>query len=106
MQLQPYDQHRSPLIDSIRAIALLGVIVMNIGAMVMRFIGNEVMAAAGPLDLGAMLVDLLLFQGKARSAFVLDLVRFAAFLVSSRENLPIGVHVSQLPSSLSEPLPT
>lgn len=64
-----HGQQRSPLIDSIRAIALLGVIVMNIGAMVMRFRGGEVMAQAGPADAGAMLIDLLLFQGKARSGF-------------------------------------
>ena len=60
---------RDPMIDSIRAIALFGVIVMNVGAMVMRFVGGEVMAGAGPADLGAVLLDLALFQGKARSAF-------------------------------------
>jgi uncharacterized protein len=42
---------------------------MNISAMVMRFVGRDVMAGAGPADIGAMLFDLALFQGKARSAF-------------------------------------
>ncbi len=68
--MQPeFREQRRPMIDSIRAIALLGVIVMNIGAMVMRFVGPEIMANAAPVDLGAMLLDLALFQGKARSAF-------------------------------------
>ena len=69
MQPQFRREQRDPMIDSIRAIALLGVIVMNIGAMVMRFVGSEIMADATPVDLGAMLFDLALFQGKARSAF-------------------------------------
>ena len=69
MQPVLHRDRRDPMIDSIRAIALLGVVVMNIGAMVMRFVGGEVMAGAGPADLAAMLLDLALFQGKARSAF-------------------------------------
>jgi uncharacterized protein len=69
MQPELRRDQRDPTLDSIRAIALLGVVVMNIGAMVMRFVGGEVMDSAGPADLGAMLFDLALFQGKARSAF-------------------------------------
>jgi uncharacterized protein len=57
------------LIDSIRALALLGVIVMNVSAMQMLFVGRELMANAGAVDIGAMLFDLLIFQGKARSCF-------------------------------------
>lgn len=60
---------RSPAIDSIRALALLGVIVMNVGAMEMRFAADQVMARAGPADFSFMAIDLALLQGKARSAF-------------------------------------
>jgi len=60
---------RNPLIDSIRALALLGVIVMNVSAMQMLFVGRELMADAGRFDVAAMLADLLLVQGKARACF-------------------------------------
>ncbi|PSJ40600.1 DUF418 domain-containing protein [Allosphingosinicella deserti] len=56
-------------IDALRALALLGVIVMNIGSMVMAVNGRATFAAAGPTDLAAAAVDLILFQGKARSCF-------------------------------------
>jgi len=57
------------VIDTLRAIALFGVIVMNLTAMVMVFKGQAVMAAAQPADLAFGLFDLVLLQGKARSAF-------------------------------------
>lgn len=60
---------RLVLIDALRAIALFGVIVMNITAMVMIFKAPAVLAAAGPVDLGIGLFDLVFLQGKARSAF-------------------------------------
>lgn len=60
---------RIDLIDSLRALALFGVILMNFGAMVMRFAGDAVFAAAGPVDLGVALFDLVFVQGKARAAF-------------------------------------
>jgi uncharacterized protein len=62
-------QDRVALVDSLRALALFGVIVMNIGAMVMRFAGRDVMAAAGPADFVFMGLDLALVQGKARACF-------------------------------------
>jgi len=65
----PEGSSRIPLIDSIRALALLGVIVMNVSAMQMRFVGREIFADAGPIDIAAMLLDLLLVQGKARACF-------------------------------------
>jgi uncharacterized protein len=72
--MQPSLRHRpvrqrSPLLDSLRALALFGVLVMNLSAMNMRFVGAELMAGAGPLDFGALWLDLALFQGKARAAF-------------------------------------
>ncbi|GAA0624774.1 DUF418 domain-containing protein [Brevundimonas kwangchunensis] len=60
---------RLVLLDTLRAIALFGVIVMNITAMVMIFKAPAVLAAAGPVDLGIGLFDLVFLQGKARSAF-------------------------------------
>lgn len=60
---------RLVLIDTLRAIALSGVIVMNLTAMVMMFKAPSVMATAGPIDLGIGLFDLVFLQGKARSAF-------------------------------------
>lgn len=60
---------RNRIIDSLRALALLGVIVMNVAAMPMRFAAKEIMPNAGAADFAAMAVDLLLFQGKARACF-------------------------------------
>ncbi|MGZ8358899.1 MAG: DUF418 domain-containing protein [Allosphingosinicella sp.] len=61
--------NRLLLIDSLRALALFGVIVMNIGAMAMRFVGRDVMASAGPPDFVLMGLDLAFVQGKARACF-------------------------------------
>lgn len=60
---------RLAVIDTLRAIALFGVIAMNLTAMVMIFKAEAVMAAAKPADLGIGLFDLVFLQGKARSAF-------------------------------------
>jgi len=60
---------RAAHIDSMRALALLGVIVMNIGSMVMMVNGREVFAAASTFDLGVAAADLLFILGKARSCF-------------------------------------
>lgn len=60
---------RLVVIDTLRAIALFGVIVMNLTAMVMLFKAGAVLEAAGPVDLGVGLFDLTFLQGKARSAF-------------------------------------
>lgn len=57
------------IIDTLRAIALFGVIAMNLTGMVMVFKGEVVMAAARPADFAFGLFDLVLMQGKARSAF-------------------------------------
>lgn len=65
---EPFQQ-RYVLLDSLRALALFGVIVMNIGAMEMRFAGREVMASAGTADFILMGFDLLFVQGKARACF-------------------------------------
>lgn len=56
-------------IDSLRGLALLGVIVMNIGSMVMMFNGRQVFGAATGVDMGIAAVDLLFVLGKARSCF-------------------------------------
>lgn len=60
---------RLAIIDTLRAIALYGVIAMNLTAMVMIFKSGEVMQAARPVDLAVGLFDLVFLQGKARSAF-------------------------------------
>lgn len=60
---------RAVHIDALRALALLGVIVMNIGSMVMAVNGRATFAAAGPADIAAAAFDLIVFQGKARSCF-------------------------------------
>ena len=60
---------RSTLIDALRALALFGVVVMNLVAMVMLFKGGVVLEKATPVDLTAGLFDLVFLQGKARSAF-------------------------------------
>lgn len=60
---------RLVVIDTLRAIALYGVIAMNLTAMVMMFKAPAVMQAAGPPDFAFGLFDLVFLQGKARSAF-------------------------------------
>ncbi|QMW22751.1 DUF418 domain-containing protein [Sandaracinobacteroides saxicola] len=58
-------------IDALRALALFGVIVMNFGAMVMRFDGPNIRLHAGGADLAAMAFSLILIQGKARMLFAM-----------------------------------
>lgn len=60
---------RIAAVDSVRALALLGVMLMNFSAMQMLFVGRELMANAGTVDFAAMLFDLVFLQGKARSCF-------------------------------------
>lgn len=62
---------RIHVIDSLRAVALYGVITMNLVAMVMGLIAAEVFPKAGQLDLGLATFDLVLVQGKARACFAL-----------------------------------
>ena len=56
-------------IDSMRALALFGVIIMNIGSMVMMVNGREVFAAASNFDIGVAALDIIFILGKARSCF-------------------------------------
>lgn len=58
-------------VDSLRGLALLGVIIMNIGALAMRFAGPEIASDAGPVGLTLMGLDLVFIQGKARACFAL-----------------------------------
>lgn len=60
---------RLPVIDSLRALALWGVITMNIMAMVMALDAASVIQKAGPADYAVAAFDLILVQGKARSVF-------------------------------------
>lgn len=60
---------RLVVIDTLRAIALFGVVVMNLTAMVMIFRAPAVLESAGPADFAFGLFDLVFLQGKARSAF-------------------------------------
>ncbi|WP_122465624.1 DUF418 domain-containing protein [Brevundimonas lutea] len=60
---------RLALIDTLRALALFGVVVMNLMGMVMLFKADQVLAAATPFDMGVGAIDLFFLMGKARSAF-------------------------------------
>jgi uncharacterized protein len=62
-------ENRIGHIDSLRGLALFGVILMNVGSMVMMFNARQVFASAGSIDFAAAAVDLVLVIGKARSAF-------------------------------------
>jgi Predicted membrane protein len=62
-------QGRLPVIDGVRAVALYGVIAMNLTGMVMVFAAGQVITRAGPPDLAFGLFELLFIQGKARSMF-------------------------------------
>lgn len=56
-------------IDALRGLALLGVIVMNIGSMVMFVNARHVLSSVTTPEVILMATDLLLMFGKARSAF-------------------------------------
>ncbi|RYE85868.1 MAG: hypothetical protein EOO78_37845, partial [Oxalobacteraceae bacterium] len=60
---------RVALVDTLRALALFGVILMNITSMVMMFMAPAVLERAGPSDMVFGTADLVLLQGKARSCF-------------------------------------
>lgn len=60
---------RSEAIDTIRAVALLGVIVMNTMAVTMVIAADRVMAGADALDMAVAGAAALIFQGKARACF-------------------------------------
>lgn len=60
---------RVQLIDTLRAMALFGVILMNIISMVMMFQADAIMARAATVDLITGVTDLVFLQGKARSCF-------------------------------------
>lgn len=62
-------QDRLVHIDTLRALALFGVIVMNVMAVVMFYKGETVASRAAGADWVFALLDLVLLQGKARSAF-------------------------------------
>lgn len=62
---------RVALVDTLRALALFGVILMNVTSMVMMFMAPQVLASAGPSDMVFGTADLVLLQGKARSCFAL-----------------------------------
>lgn len=60
---------RVELIDTLRAMALFGVILMNIVSMVMFFQAEVIMARAEIADMITGVTNLLFLQGKARSCF-------------------------------------
>lgn len=60
---------RSNLIDALRAIALFGVIMVNMAGITMIVMAQKMMATAGSADFGAMIFQIILIFGKARAAF-------------------------------------
>ena len=64
-------EERLHLLDTLRAIALFGVITFNIVGMSAAIVAGDIFPKAGPLDKAFMLFDLMLVQGKARAAFAL-----------------------------------
>lgn len=62
---------RLHLIDTLRAIALFGVITMNMTGMVAALVSNEIFPVATTVDVGFATFDLVVLQGKARSCFAL-----------------------------------
>ncbi|CAN5285857.1 DUF418 domain-containing protein [soil metagenome] len=62
---------RFATIDSLRAFALFGVIVVNMTGIVMRFRAEETLAIANPLDDVTSILSLVFLFGKSRSAFAL-----------------------------------
>ncbi|MBE1527949.1 uncharacterized protein GGC65_002405 [Sphingopyxis sp. OAS728] len=66
--MQPV-HHRMAHIDALRGLALLGVIVMNIGSMAMSINAPHVLAGASLAEMGVLAMDILLMFGKARASF-------------------------------------
>ena len=62
---------RLHVIDTLRAIALLGVITMNFTGMTAALVADEMFPKATSLDVGFATFDLVVLQGKARSCFAL-----------------------------------
>lgn len=62
---------RLPAIDTIRSVALFGVIVMNTLAVTMVIASKQVMASASALDMAIGVADFIFLQGKARACFAL-----------------------------------
>lgn len=95
----PLADSRWMAVDSLRGLALLGVIIMNIGAMTMRFAGPEIASDAGPVGLTAMGLDLVFIQGKARACFAL-LFGFGVATLTARASLRgqngPGAHVRRM----------
>ena len=60
---------RIHLLDSVRALAIIGVIVIHVTGMVMTYRGGAVLAAAGSLDMIFAAIDLGLIIDKARACF-------------------------------------
>jgi uncharacterized protein len=60
---------RSDLIDALRAIALFGVIMVNMAGITMIVLAPKMMASVGPADIGVMLLEIVFVFGKARAAF-------------------------------------
>jgi uncharacterized protein len=76
---------RVHLLDSIRALAIMGVIVIHVTGMVMTYRGAAVMAAADWLDLSFAAIDLGLIIDKARACFGFLFGVSFAILVSRAE---------------------
>ena len=62
---------RVAVVDTLRALALFGVIMMNVTGMVMIFMAPTIMENANLSDMILGTADLVLLQGKARSCFAL-----------------------------------
>jgi uncharacterized protein len=60
---------RSDLIDALRAIALFGVIMVNMAGITMIVLAPKVMASLGSADVGALIFQVIFIFGKARTAF-------------------------------------
>lgn len=60
---------RAQHIDTMRGLALMGVIIMNIGSMVMMVNGRQIFSAASAFDITIAGLDLVFVLGKARSCF-------------------------------------
>jgi uncharacterized protein len=60
---------RSDLIDALRAIALFGVIMVNMAGITMIVMAPKIMASLGSADIGALIFQVIFIFGKARAAF-------------------------------------
>lgn len=93
----PHTGDRLLHLDALRALALFGVILMNVPAVTMIVSARQIMATATPLDIAVAATEMLLVQGKARACFAfLFGYGFALALERAGGAAGVGAHMRRM----------